>query len=160
MGLILPAGRVQELDKPEAHLAFIRSQWRDFAAFAWEKYLAQGRGAIVVDLRSASKSGESVHVPSYYVADGSEQLAPDLILGYAKGTRSSDDSSLGMVTGKMFADNLSPWSGDHCMDPDAVPGVLLTSRALRKPASSLQALAAAIVAEFGIEDFPRWRKEK
>jgi len=75
MGLILPAGRVQELDKPEAHLAFIRSQWRDFAAFAWEKYLAQGRGAIVVDLRSASKSGESVHVPSYYVADGSEQLA-------------------------------------------------------------------------------------
>jgi len=95
-----------------------------------------------------------------YQLDGSEQLAPDLIVGYAKGTRSSDDSSLGMVTGKIFADNLSPWSGDHCMDPDAVPGVLLTSRALRKPASSLQALAAAIVAEFGIEDFPRWRKEK
>ena len=57
-------------------------------------------------------------------------------------------------------DGQDPTLTDEFMDPDAVPGVLLTSRALRKPASSLQALAAAIVAEFGIEDFPRWRKEK
>lgn len=75
MSLILPAGRVEELDRPEAHLAFIRSQWRDFAAFAWGKYLTLGRGALVVDLRSATKTGQGVHVPSYYVADGSEQLA-------------------------------------------------------------------------------------
>ena len=36
------------------------------------------------------------------------------------------------------------------MDPDAVPGILLTSRPLKKPAASLQTLAPALVAEFGI----------
>jgi hypothetical protein len=40
------------------------------------------------------------------------------------------------------------------MDPAAVPGILLTSRPLRKAAPSLQTLAAALVAEFGVEDFP------
>jgi predicted AlkP superfamily phosphohydrolase/phosphomutase len=81
-------------------------------------------------------------------------LAPDLVVGYAKGIRASDESSLGVVTSEVFGDNMSAWSGDHCMDPATVPGVLLTSRPLRKSASSLQTLAAAIVAEFGIENFP------
>ena len=74
MGLTLPSGRVEDLDTAEAHLAFIRSQWPDFAAFAWQKYLAEGRGAIVVNLRNASKSAEGLHVPSYYMAEGSQRL--------------------------------------------------------------------------------------
>ncbi len=40
------------------------------------------------------------------------------------------------------------------MDPASVPGILLTSRPLRKGAPTLQTLAAAILAEFGIEGFP------
>jgi len=40
------------------------------------------------------------------------------------------------------------------MDPAGVPGILLTSRTLRKAAPNLQTLAAAILAEFGIEGFP------
>ena len=52
----------------------MRSQWADFAAFAWEKYLSEGRGAIVIDLRHASKDGPTVSVPSYYVAEASEGL--------------------------------------------------------------------------------------
>jgi predicted AlkP superfamily phosphohydrolase/phosphomutase len=85
---------------------------------------------------------------------GHEDIAPDLIVGYAKYTRSSDASAIGGVTSPVFGDNSDPWSGDHCMDPAAVPGILLTSRALRRPAPSLQALAAAILAEFGVEQFP------
>ena len=46
------------------------------------------------------------------------------------------------------------WSGDHCMDHETVPGVLLSNRPLRKPAPSLDKLAAAVLAEFGIEEFP------
>jgi hypothetical protein len=53
-----------------------------------------------------------------------------------------------------LADNTSAWSGDHCMDPDSVPGVLLTSRTLKARPSSLQALAPAILAELGIDEFP------
>jgi len=52
----------------------MRSQWADFAAFAWEKYLSEGRGAVVIDLRHASKDGPTVGVPSYYVAEASEGL--------------------------------------------------------------------------------------
>ncbi len=37
------------------------------------------------------------------------------------------------------------------MDHEAVPGILLTSRVLKKPAPRLQDLAAAILAEFGID---------
>jgi len=75
MGLTLPSGRVEDLDTPNAHITFIRSQWREFAAFAWEKYLAEGRGAVVIDLRNSSKSDDNLHVPTYYVADGGERLA-------------------------------------------------------------------------------------
>jgi predicted AlkP superfamily phosphohydrolase/phosphomutase len=89
-----------------------------------------------------------------YSSAGAEDLAPDLIIGYEKGSRGSDESALGAVPREVLVDNLSAWSGDHCVDPDVVPGILLTSRALKKPVASLQALAGALVAEFGIDDFP------
>jgi len=70
----LRSGRVEDLDTPDAHITFIRSQWRDFAAFAWEKYISEGRGAVVIDLSKATKSGDNLQVPSFYVANGSERL--------------------------------------------------------------------------------------
>jgi hypothetical protein len=75
MGFAIQSGRLEDLDTPEAHIAFIRAQWRDFAAFAWEKYSNEGRGAVVVDLRKASRSGANLQIPTHYVADGSERLA-------------------------------------------------------------------------------------
>jgi hypothetical protein len=75
MGFILQSGRIEDLDTPEAHITLIRSQWLDFAAFAWRKYLSEGRGAIVVDLRNAKKSEGKLDVPTYYVAEGSERLS-------------------------------------------------------------------------------------
>lgn len=75
MGLTLPTGRIEDLDTPEGHLQFIGSQWRDFAAFAFQRYLSEGRGAVVIDLRNASKSGENLQIRTYYVADASERLA-------------------------------------------------------------------------------------
>jgi hypothetical protein len=74
MGFKLTSGGIEVLDTPESHLAFIRSQWRDFAAFAWEKYIKEGRGGIVVDLRKASKASGNLQVPTFYVANGSERL--------------------------------------------------------------------------------------
>ena len=91
---------------------------------------------------------------------GHEDIAPDLIVGYAKGTRGSDDSALGMVPRDILTDNRDAWSGDHCMDPAVVPGILLTSRRLKKSAASLENLASSIVAEFGIEEFPEKREER
>ncbi|HXI02896.1 MAG TPA: alkaline phosphatase family protein [Candidatus Saccharimonadales bacterium] len=81
-------------------------------------------------------------------------IAPDFVIGYAKGTRCSDSSALGKLEPEIFKDNTSEWSGDHEMDPDTVPGILFTSRKLKRPAENLQQLAPAILEEFGIEGFP------
>ena len=62
--------------------------------------------------------------------------APDLIVGYGEGFRASWDSVMGKVTTAIFEDNLKAWSGDHCVDPRLVPGVLFSNRkiAIEKPA--------------------------
>ncbi len=54
--------------------------------------------------------------------------APDLIIGFNKGYRSSDDSALGTVTRDVIVPNLGKWTGDHCMDHRWVPGVLISNR--------------------------------
>ena len=76
-------------------------------------------------------------------------LAPDLIVLYAEGTRGSNESALGGVPPDVIVDNTGEWSGDHCMDPDAVPGILLVNRPLKQKAAALQDVARAILAEFG-----------
>lgn len=79
--------------------------------------------------------------------------APDLVVGYRGGFRSSDESALGAVGEAMFEPNRDRWSGDHCMDPAAVPGVIASSAGLdrdgRRPA--LADLAPTILSYFGIE---------
>ncbi|MDP3716582.1 MAG: alkaline phosphatase family protein [Acidobacteriota bacterium] len=91
---------------------------------------------------------------------GNEDIAPDLVVGYAKGTRGSDESALGGLPLDVLTDNTSAWSGDHCMDHETVPGILLSSRALQRPAATIHNLAAAILAEFGIDGFPGERRAK
>lgn len=92
-----------------------------------------------------------------YAGHAYPAISPDIVVGYARGTRVASDSALGIVAAAVFSDNTENWSGDHSMDPAHVPGVLFTSRPLTRPAPSLQTLAAAILAEFGITDFPARR---
>jgi predicted AlkP superfamily phosphohydrolase/phosphomutase len=97
-----------------------------------------------------------VYVNEETYADGGQRaIGPDMIVGYTKGTRGSDDAALGGVEGAVLSDNEKPWSGDHCMDMPDVPGILATSRGLRRPVTRLKDLAAAILAEFEIQDFPQ-----
>ena len=53
--------------------------------------------------------------------------APDLVIGYAPGFRASWQTTLGAVPASTIDDNDKKWSGDHCITPKAVPGVLFTS---------------------------------
>lgn len=85
---------------------------------------------------------------------GHLDVGPDLVIGFAKGVRSSDESAAGEVPAEVWADNSGAWSGDHIMDHETVPGVLLSNRPLQVPARSLKELAAAILAEFGVQGFP------
>ena len=59
-------------------------------------------------------------------------LAPDLIVGYARGYRASWATCLGDLTDDVLLDNDSAWSADHCADALEVPGVLCCNRRLRR----------------------------
>ncbi|MFQ5718665.1 MAG: alkaline phosphatase family protein [Acidobacteriota bacterium] len=89
-----------------------------------------------------------------YTGRGHAAIGPDLLVGYAKGTRCGNGSAAGKIGDDVFEDNRDAWSGDHCMDHTAVPGVLFSNHHLKKPAPRLQDLGGAILAEFGIEGFP------
>ena len=54
---------------------------------------------------------------------------------------------------------MSAWSGDHIMDHETVPGVLLSNQPLQRSAASLKELAAAVLAEFGILEFGSMARE-
>jgi predicted AlkP superfamily phosphohydrolase/phosphomutase len=77
--------------------------------------------------------------------------APDLIIGYAGGYRISWDCATGMVSGPVFEDNVKAWSGDHCVDPDLVPGILFSNYAIQSADPSLLDIAPSALTMFGIE---------
>jgi predicted AlkP superfamily phosphohydrolase/phosphomutase len=83
---------------------------------------------------------------------GQRAIGPDAVIGWAKGTRGADSSALGEVQREVLTDNDKPWSGDHEMDTPSIPGILATSRPLKRPARNLRELHASVLAEFGVED--------
>jgi len=95
-----------------------------------------------------------------YKDRGHLEIGPDIIVGTAKGTRISSDSALGAVGKEVLTDNVDEWSGDHLMDHETVPGILLTNRPLKKPAPRLQDLAQAVLLEFGIDEPIQPRKKE
>ncbi len=80
--------------------------------------------------------------------------APDLIIGYNWGYRSSWESPLGEFPRRVLVDNLDAWSGDHSIDPRLVPGVLLSNRRITLDSPALYDLTVAILDEYGIEKLP------
>lgn len=80
--------------------------------------------------------------------------APDLILGFNSGFRTSWKTVLGGYEDQVVANNDDKWSGDHCMDFSGVPGVLLANRPITSETPSLTDLAPTILAEFGMTPPP------
>jgi len=78
---------------------------------------------------------------------------PDLVIGYAEGYRAAWETARGCVAGEPFSDNIKAWSGDHCVDPALVPGLLASNRVLstngRPP--HIMDIAPTVLAGFGIE---------
>ena len=58
---------------------------------------------------------------------GATALAPDLIIGYARGYRASWETCLGDLEPDYLSDNKLAWSADHCADALEVPGVLFSN---------------------------------
>ncbi len=109
-----------------------------------------------VDPQTGDPGVTKVYVRETVYKDRGESFSegPDMIVGYARMTRGSDDSALGTISGDIFSDNTGQWSGDHCMDHEAVPGIFLTNKRLSLPVTDLKSLSPAILAEFGLSGFP------
>ncbi len=77
-------------------------------------------------------------------------LAPDLIVGYARGYRASGTTCLGGLDDKVLSYNDSAWCADHCADAAVVPGILFCNRPVAAKHPSLTDIAPTVLAEFGI----------
>jgi len=76
--------------------------------------------------------------------------APDLILGYNRGYRSSNKTALGEIPQDILTDNKERWSGDHAMAADLVPGVVFSNRPITAQTPTLADLTVTILSEFGV----------
>ena len=77
--------------------------------------------------------------------------APDLLIGYNKGYRSSWACATGGVTESVFEDNMKHWSGDHCVDPLAVPGVLFSNLKILREDPDIKDIAPTLLKLFGVD---------
>ena len=76
--------------------------------------------------------------------------APDLLIGYRDGYRSSWGSVIGEVEDCAFADNDRCWTGDHCMDPPATPGVVLSNWHIQDKHCYIRDVAPTVLDLFGV----------
>lgn len=75
-------------------------------------------------IRRVLDATDAYHGP--YRGDG-----PDLIVGYADGYRASWEAAVGRADGPVFSDNRKAWRGDHCVDPEIVPGIFFVNREVK-----------------------------
>ncbi|MCP4570939.1 MAG: nucleotide pyrophosphatase [bacterium] len=76
--------------------------------------------------------------------------SPDAIVGYNRGYRADWHAAVGRLTDEAIRDNRRAWSGDHCMDPDQVPGVVFANRPLERDDCALVDMAPTVLDLFGI----------
>ena len=80
--------------------------------------------------------------------------APDIVVGYDWGYRTSWDSPLGQFPREVFVDNDETWSGDHSIDYRLVPGVFLSNRRITIDDPALFDLTVTVLDEFGVAPLP------
>ena len=105
-------------------------------------------GIIDTGTQRAAVRGVSLKESIYsgpYVAD-----SPDLLVNFMPGFRVSWQSALGNFSHSLFQDNDRFWSGDHIIDPDAVPGTLFMNKAANSDDCSIVDIAPTILKYLGV----------
>jgi len=87
------------------------------------------------------------------------EAAPDFIVGYNEGYRCSWEGAVGKVEAAVLTDNPKAWSGDHCVDPVLVPGVMFSNRKIAADDPGIEDLAPTALKLFGVEP-PLWMEGK
>jgi predicted AlkP superfamily phosphohydrolase/phosphomutase len=77
--------------------------------------------------------------------------SPDLLINFYPGFRVSWRTAVGGFADSLLEDNKRRWSGDHIIDPEAVPGVLFMNRAARCNHTRIIDLAPTILNYLGMQ---------
>lgn len=125
-------GRGEETQKVKRQIIDALSGLRD-----------QGNGDVAIN---EVFDNQELHPSGPYRDNG-----PDLIVGYNSGYRASWEGAVGKVTASVIVDNTRSWSGDHCIDPRLVPGVLFSNRAITSKDPGIMDLAPTILSLFGVD---------
>ncbi len=109
-----------------------------------------GRLEGLVDPSSGESAVKRVYVAGQFYRGPYKENAPDLIVGYRRGFRVSWEAAIGKTTLAVFHPNTKAWSGDHCVDPSLVPGILFASRPIAEPNPRLIDVAPTVLSLFGV----------
>ncbi len=60
------------------------------------------------------------------------------------------ETAIGRTTESVFHDNTKAWSGDHCIDPSLIPGVLFCNYPVQADDPRLMDLGPTILQLFGV----------
>jgi predicted AlkP superfamily phosphohydrolase/phosphomutase len=108
------------------------------------------RLAPLLDPESGKKAIKRVYQATKAYRGPYKDQAPDLIVGYERGYRVSWEAAIGRTTIQVFHDNVKAWSGDHCVDPSVVPGVLFCNRNIETENPRLLDIAPTVLDLFGV----------
>lgn len=87
----------------------------------------------------------AVHYHGMYADD-----APDLIVGCRSGYRVAWESVTGKLRASVIEDNDKAWSGDHCIDPSLVPGILFINRPSAREEAHIMDIAPTALSLFDV----------
>src|SRR5262249_25022048 len=104
----------------------------------------------LVDPESGARAIKRVYLTSQVYRGPYKDQAPDLIPGYQRGYRVAWETAIGRTTEEVFHANTKAWSGDHCVDPSLVPGVLFCNRPVETESPRLMDIGPTVLGLFGV----------
>jgi predicted AlkP superfamily phosphohydrolase/phosphomutase len=104
----------------------------------------------LVDPATGEKAVKRVYIAAQFYKGPYSESGPDLIVGYERGYRVAWETAIGRTTGAIFHSNQKAWSGDHCVDPSLVPGILFSNRVVESDRPRLIDIAPTVLSAFGV----------
>ena len=113
----------------------------------------------LIDPENQASAVKRVYIASKFYKGPYREKGPDLIIGYQRGYRVSWETAIGRTTENVFHANKKAWSGDHCVDPSLVPGILFCNRLVENPNPRLIDIGPTVLSMFGA-DVPEYMDGK
>jgi predicted AlkP superfamily phosphohydrolase/phosphomutase len=103
----------------------------------------------LIDSEHGANAVKRVYIASKFYKGPYRENGPDLIVGYERGYRVSWETAIGRTTKTVFHSNKKAWSGDHCVDPSLVPGILFCNRFVENENPRLIDIGPTVLSMFG-----------